>query len=58
MSIQVIGTRLFSYIKEPQVDLLNETLKMAIFQPKMARNDQNSQFFILIQYFFALGVSS
>ena len=29
--------RLFFYIKELRVDLLNKTLKMAIFQPKMAQ---------------------
>ena len=29
--------RLFFYIKEVRVDLLNKTLKMAIFQPKMAQ---------------------
>ena len=39
--------RLFFYIKELRVDLLNKTLKMAIFQPKMARNGQNSQFFYI-----------
>ena len=37
MSIQLIGTRLFFSIKELRVDLLNKTLKMAIFQPKMAK---------------------
>ena len=37
--------RLFFYIKEIRVNLLNKTLKMAIFQPKMALNGQNSQFF-------------
>ena len=36
-SIQLIGTRLFFAIKELRVDLLNKTLKMAIFQPKMAQ---------------------
>ena len=40
------------------VNLLNKTLKMAIFQPKMAPIGQNSQFFILIQYDYALQVSS
>ena len=29
--------RLFFYIKELRVDLLNKTLKMAIFQPKIAQ---------------------
>ena len=37
MSIQLIGTRLFFAIKEQRVDLLNKTLKMAIFQPKMTQ---------------------
>ena len=36
-SIQLIGMRLFFYIKEVRVDLLNKTLKMAIFQSKMAQ---------------------
>ena len=36
-SIQLIGTRLFFYIKEVRVDLLKKNLKMAIFQPKMAQ---------------------
>ena len=36
-SIQLIGMRLFFYIKEVRVNLLNKTLKMAIFQPKMAQ---------------------
>ena len=46
-SIQLIGMRLFFYIKEIRVDLLNKTLKMAIFQPKMALNGQNSQLFFI-----------
>ena len=58
MSIQLIGMRLFFYIKELRVDLLNKTLKMVIFQPKMARNGQNSQKKILIQYYYALRASS
>ena len=37
MSIHLIGMRLFFYIKELRVDWLNKTLKMAIFQPKMAQ---------------------
>ena len=37
LSIQLIGMRLFFYIKELRVDLLNKTLKMALFQPKMAQ---------------------
>ena len=49
---------LIFYIKELRVDFLNKTLKMAIFQPKMALNGQNSLFFILIQYDYALQVSS
>ena len=36
-SIQLIGMRLFFFIKELWVNLLNKTLKMAIFQPKMAQ---------------------
>ena len=36
-SIQLIGMRLFFYIKEIRVDLLNKSLKMAIFQQKMAK---------------------
>ena len=36
-SIQLIGTRLFFFIKELRVVLLNKTLKMAIFQPKMTQ---------------------
>ena len=36
-SIQLIGMRLFFYIKELRVDLLNKTIKTAIFQPKMAQ---------------------
>ena len=35
-----------------------KTLKMAIFKPKMALYGQNSQFFIFIQYDYALRVSS
>ena len=58
LSIQLIGMRLFFYIKELRVDLLNKTLKMALFQPKMARTGQNSQFFLLIQFDYALRVSS
>ena len=46
-SIQLIGMRLFFYIKELQVNLLTKTLKMAIFLPKMALNGQNSQFFFI-----------
>ena len=58
MSIQLIGMRLFFYIKELRSDLLKKTLKMDIFQPKMAPNGQNSQIFILIQYDYAIWVSS
>ena len=36
-SIQLIGMRLFFYIKEVRVDLLKKNSKMAIFQPKMAQ---------------------
>ena len=46
-SIQLIGMRLFFYMKEIRVDLLNKILKMAIFQPKMALNGQNSQIFFM-----------
>ena len=35
----------------------SKTLKIAIFQPKMALNGQNSQFFILIQNDYVLRVS-
>ena len=61
-SIQLIGMRLFFYIKELWVNLLNKTLKMAIFQPKMAHKWPSKakipNFFILIQYDNALQVSS
>ena len=43
-SSQLIGMCLFFYIKELQVNLF-KTLKMAIFQPKMALNAKNSHFF-------------
>ena len=62
LSIQLIGMRLFFYIKELRVDLLNKTLKMAIFQPKMAQKwpvmAKIPNFFILIQFDYALRVSS
>ena len=52
-SIQLIGMRLFFYIKEVRVDLLNKTLKMAIFQSKMAQKwrlmAKIPNFFLLIQ---------
>ena len=48
-SIQLIGTRLFFYIKEVRVDLLNKNLKNGHFStkngPKMALNGQNPQIF-------------
>ena len=46
-SIQVIGMRLFFYIKELWVDLLNQNSQIAIFQPKMALNGQKSQIFYI-----------
>ena len=46
-SIQLIGTRLFFAFKELRVVLLNKTLKMAIFQPKMARNGQKFPIFYI-----------
>ena len=36
----------------------SKPLKLAIFEPKMALNGQNSHFFILIEYDCALRVSS
>ena len=49
-SIQLIGMRLFFYIKELGVDLLNKNSKNGHFStkngPKMALNGQNSQFFL------------
>ena len=57
-SIQLIGMRLFFFIKELRVDLLNKNSKNGHFQTKMALNGQNAQFFILIQYDYALRVSS
>ena len=62
LSIQLIGMRLFFYIKELRVDLLNKTLKMALFQPKMAQKwpilAKIPNFFLLIQFDYALRVSS
>ena len=61
-SIQLIGTRLFFAIKELRVDLLTKISKSGHFStkngPKIALNGQNSQFFILILYEYALRVSS
>ena len=52
-SIELIGMRLFFYIKEIRVNLLNKNSKNGHFStkngPKTALNDQNSQFFLLIQ---------
>ena len=50
-SIQLIGMRLFFYIKEIWVDLLNKNSKNGHFStkngPKMALNGQNSQIFFM-----------
>ena len=48
-SIQLIGMRLFFYIKEVRVDLLNKTLKMAIFNQKWPLMTKIPNFFLLIQ---------
>ena len=61
-SIQLIGICLFLYLKELRVDLLNKNSKSGHFStkngPKIVLIGQNSQFFILIQYDYALQVSS
>ena len=50
--------RLFFYIKEIQVGLFNKNSKNGNFSTKNGPNGQNSQYFILIQYKYALRVSS